>query len=278
MPHYGSDIRYFCNRCQETTADTIEVPETFWSGDNADERFTQDQVEVTCGNCFAEYMLDVQNSDGTITATAIGEPDVSVRCSNAYILGPDEYDLDLPDEPGMIILQTLADVREVLKMASREFYAGTVNRMAFIQQFAALEAYLSDTLIGQVLERPDVLARALKGIDELKRVTLPLSAIVDDPDIVKRTVSSHLRDLLYHNFAKVSSIWRVTLEFQMFPDKDVQARMFAAVPIRHDCVHRNGKDKDGKERSEVTAAFVRQVGEDMREMVRHIESEIQKIV
>lgn len=94
---------------------------------------------------------------------------------------------------------------------------------------------------------------------------------------MKRTVAGHLRDLMYHNFEKVGSIYHATLGFHLFPNSDCRKRMFKALPIRHDCVHRNGKDREGNERTEVDDTFVKQIDADMRTIVKHIEAEIAKL-
>lgn len=275
MARYGSDIEFLYPECGERVGDRIAVPETYWSGDDADERFVEDDAFVECSECDAGFDLHVQNSDGAIAVMIHGHEDVTVDASHAFMTEPDEPDyddLDVPPDPASNLIQTLVEVQQVLKLASTGFYTPTVSRMAFIQQFAGFEAYLSDTLIGQIVGKPAVLKRALTAIDELRDMKLPLVAVSEDPDIVKRTVAAHLRDLMYHNFTKIGSIWHATLGFHMFPDRDVRARMHKAVPIRHDCVHRNGKDKEGNERLEVTDSFVGQVDADMRAVVRHVET------
>lgn len=274
MARYASTITVDCPNCGERSVEPVEVPETYWAGDNADERFTQSQEDFSCPNCRQVFLMEVQNSDGTVFVTIVGHEDIDVEASDAYLTEPDLEDFPEPGEIAVSILSTLSDVRRVIDAAATSPYKATVNRMAFIQQFAALEAYLSDTLVSQVLDKPYILNAALSGIKELKDMKLSIAEVNADPDIVKRTVAGHLRDLLYHNFVKIMPIWRATVGFDLFPSSELQRRMFKAVPIRHDCVHRNGKDKDGEERTEVDDAFVSQVDHDIQSIVRHVEGEI----
>ena len=280
MARYESSIKFKCPICSEVVQADIVVPETHWIGDNADERFVEDDADVDCDHCSTGFMLHVQNGDCHIAAMVYDHEEVEVECSNAFMTMPDppDYDdLDIPENPAESLINTLVDVSHVLRAAAASFYTPTVNRMAFIQQFAALEAYLSDTLIGLVLNKPAVLATALTAIHGLRDMKLSLAEIYADPDIVKRTVAGNLRDLMYHNFEKVGSIYHATLGFHLFPDSDCRQRMFKALPIRHDCVHRNGKDKEGNERSEVNDTFVKQIDADVRAIVKHIEAEIVKL-
>lgn len=280
MVQYESSIEFRCPICSGMVQADIVVPETYWTGDNADERFVEDEADVGCDHCGSGFMLHIQNSDGHIAAMVYDHEEVKVHCSNAFMtmpLPPDYDDLGIPENPAESLISTLVDVSHVLKAAAASFYTPTVNRMAFIQQFAALEAYLSDTLIGLVLNKPAVLATALTAIHDLRDTKLSLADIHADPDIVKRTVVGNLRGLMYHNLEKVGSIYHATLGFHLFPESNCRQRMFKALPIRHDCVHRNGKDKEGNERTEVNDAFVKQIDADMRAIVKHIEAEIAKL-
>jgi hypothetical protein len=276
MAGYASDIQFTCAECDEHNIETIAVPETNWTGDNADERFAEDQEDIWCARCNEGYSLSVQNSDGRIDITNNDGRDLKVRASDAYMAEPDDDDdaWDLPSDPAVNILMTLEDVRTVLKGTPPSFHSATVLRMAFIQQFAALEAYLSDTLITEVVNKPGALQRIIVGDRELKELKLPLAEIHGNPAIVAHTAATHLRGLLYHNFKKIEIIWKLTLDFDLFPDRDIKARMMKAEPIRHDCVHRNGKDKGGNIRTEVDDTFVRRMDEDIRALVEHVEGNI----
>jgi hypothetical protein len=193
------------------------------------------------------------------------------------MMEPDYDEWDIPSDPAIMIQMTLEDVRIVLRETPSSLLSDTLLRMAFIQQFAVLEAYLSDTLITEVLNKPGALARVIEGDDDLRKMKLPLAMIHNNPGIVPHTVAIHLRDLVYHNFGKVGSIWREALDFDLFPNDDVKERMMKAGPIRHDCVHRNGVGKDGNVRTEVNDGFVEQIDKDIRAMVGYIEDQLPRV-
>ena len=275
MSRYASEIRFKCPNCKAMLEDEVPVPETYWSGDNADERFVEGDTDTECRNCNTSFDLYVQNSDGYVAVDVRGYDGVEVKASHAFMLELDEpEDWDLPSEPAIMIQMTLEDVRTVLRSTPQSFHSATVLRMALIQQFAVLEAYLSDTLIIEVLNKPGALARVIAGDEQLKKMKLPLTVVNGNPGIVAHTTATHLRGLLYHNFPKIGVVWKVALGFDLFPEDEVKERMMKAGPIRHDCVHRNGKDKNGKARDEVNDGFVRQVDTDIRAMVDYIEANL----
>lgn len=279
MPlYYASGMRFECPNCKRPNEQVVRVPETYWSGDNADERFVEDEQEVACGACGHEMMFLVQNSDGRVFVdVALPDDEVKVVASDAHLHG--QFDLfDVPGRPGSVLAETLDDVQQVLGSASLWTGQPTLFRMAFIQQFAALEAYLGDTLTGQVLNKQGALSRLVDGDRDLKKVNLPLSAALQGADFVRQTAVAHLQEsILYHNLAKVEAIWRLTLGFSLFPDAALRERLERAVPIRHDCVHRNGKKKSGGVRNEVNKHFVEQMHRDMLTLMKHVEARLEGV-
>lgn len=277
---YASFATFECPHCRVEVRDIIFVP--FSSSVDLDEHglSTEGEAKIMCGHCTKEYLLNVRNSTGKIFAKVHGYSKLPVVCSGAF--DPDELgDLGIPwdiymsdDTPSDSLVDALTDVKEVIKSEDAIFYVKPLSRMAFIQLFAALEAYLADTLTKQVLECPNTLNRALIGVKDLRAIKLTLSEIAANPDIVNMTAAKVLRGMLYHNFMKVDAIWNIALGFSLFPNDELKERVLSYEPIRHDCVHRNGRDKDGKERTEVNFEFVIQMAEDVHDILNHIEDNL----
>ncbi|SMC34095.1 hypothetical protein SAMN06272759_101636 [Novosphingobium sp. B1] len=53
--------------------------------------------------------------------------------------------------------------------------------------------------------------------------------------------------------------------------------LFAAIMLRHDCVHRNGFDKNGNELSVFTRSFVQQTADLIRALVENIERAVRQV-
>ncbi|MCO8029939.1 hypothetical protein NI454_08220 [Brevundimonas diminuta] len=271
---YATFALFRCQNCERDVHDVIFVPKSSSAARDAHGLSTQGQAEIMCGWCTTDYRLDVRNATGRVFAQIVGFPKIPVTCTGA--VHRDELDdLRLPwevkDTPAESLVDALKDIEEVIRSQDAIFYSKPLSRMALIQQFAALEAYLADTITNQVLENPEALRRALVGVDALKDIKLPLAEVAANPDIVKVTVARTLRSMLYHNFAMVDAIAKIALECSIFPSPEVKQRMFQCAPIRHDCVHRNGRDRDGKEHTHLDFDFVLRVGEDLHAMMIHIE-------
>lgn len=271
---YATFASFRCPQCNREVRDVVFVPEATSVARDAYSLSSQGLADIQCGWCTAAYRLEVRNATGRVVAQIIDFRATPVLCTGAVHREElDDFDflLEMEDTPAENLVDALKDIEEVIRSSDAMFYVKPLSRMALIQQFAALEAYLADTLAKQVLACPEALGRALRGVDSLKEIKLPLAEVAADPDIVKVTVAKALRSLLYHNFAAVDVIWKTALEGSIFPNAEVKQRMFQCLPIRHACVHRNGRDRDGREHSQIDFDFVLQVGDDVHAMMTHIE-------
>lgn len=149
-----------------------------------------------------------------------------------------------------------------------------LNRMIFSHQITAMEAYLGDTLINETLSDSAAMDRLIKNDHDLKDVKLGLAEISTTPDIVTKKVREHLRGVMYHNLKKVDALYSIALQFRILPLATDAGNLFRAIMLRHDCVHRNGYDKDGAELTVFTKEFVRRTTDVIRTFVTKIEEKV----
>jgi hypothetical protein len=148
-----------------------------------------------------------------------------------------------------------------------------INRMVFTQQISALETFLGDTIIKATMADNVILNRLLCGEKDLKGMSVTLSAIVKDREIVQTTVIRHLQALLFHKLAKVAAIYQIAFLFDIWPDKETKVALHRAIGQRHDCVHRNGKTKDGQE-LDFSTDYVKETLDTMVKFVDHISAKL----
>lgn len=239
------------------------------------DRVAAGETQIGCDGCKSVFTLLLENDNGFLSGELAGYDNVDVAADPAKLLVLDDPgydpDPDPPKNPSLHVKYTLADVRQVLESAPEFMFGDTLLRMAFIQQFAALEAYLTDTLINQVLNNAEALKRSVSNIGDLKNVTVSLKEVTDDPEIVKKKCVAILRNLVYHNLSKINEVYKSALNIEIFPWDSVKVRMNKAVSIRHDCVHRNGRDMEGNEVRGLDKEFVYLVDNDILDMISHID-------
>lgn len=116
--------------------------------------------------------------------------------------------------------------------------------------------------------------RLLTEDKELKATSVPLSAAARYPQIVRDTVSAHLQGILQHNLAKVAVLYRIAPGVDVWPDEPTKTKLLVAIHQRHDCVHRNGRTKDGATLDVFTTAYVSDVLDTIVAFAKHIEQQL----
>jgi hypothetical protein len=136
----------------------------------------------------------------------------------------------------------------------------------------ALEAYLADTLIKAVLADTSVMTRLLTKDSELAKESFSLAEIAANPDLAKTRVSEYLRSIPYHNLPRVDFLYATALGIRILSLRRDKDRLFKTIMLRHDCVHRNGRDRDGK----ALRVFTKEYVQDTSDLIKDLVVEIQK--
>lgn len=120
-------------------------------------------------------------------------------------------------------------------------------KMTYVHTITLMEAYLSDTLIDNS-EKDAFLQKSVEGNTDLKNQTFPMNEIYKRFANVKQALKGVLLGVIYHDLGKVIKLYQAHLGVLLFEDKDGKdpnRMLFGAVKMRHNFVHRNGKDKNG---------------------------------
>jgi hypothetical protein len=179
-----------------------------------------------------------------------------------------------PDDPFTVFTNSYHGSSDLLAQSGSIDGGHLVNRLVFSHQVTALEAYLGDTLKNEVMRDRLAMQRLIDNDLDLKARKFSLAEIAQDPKLIDRIVREHLCGIMYHNLPKVDVLYRIALEFgilSLAADKD---SLFTAVHLRHDCVHRNGSDKDGNELKVFTKTFVQETADSIKDLVQRIEQSV----
>ena len=179
--------------------------------------------------------------------------------------GP-EYDdewleLPPPDNPFAQFQTSYRESTDLLARSGSDAGNRLVNRLVFSQQVTALEAYLGDTLKNEVLRDLTAMQRLLEADEDLKKEKVTLLEVFKDSGFVQKKVRDHLRRMIYHNLAKVDALYKIALGIGILDLATDRKSMFDAVLLRHDCVHRNGADDEGRPREVFSKVFVQQTAD-----------------
>lgn len=238
---------------------------------------SEDQTEVECSECGEEFPAYVYNSAGSCQITLDDYPGTSVQADIAFFSAPDDddwLDYEISDDPHVVFMDSYHQTGEIL--ADHGGVEGThlINRMVFAQQVSALEAYLGDTLIRAVQQKPAARSGLLKADKDLNNEKFTLAEIADNPDLISDKMTGYLRKILYHNLPKVDFLYRSALGIRLLSDEGVNTKLMQAIHYRHDCVHRNGIDSEGRRLDVFTKSYVQEVADLMLGLVNRIENEL----
>jgi len=141
-------------------------------------------------------------------------------------------------------------------------------RLLYVNVITALETYLSDKFISSVNVDEKVLRKFVETTPEFKKQNLPLSEVFSARENISSSVQEHLLEVVWHRLDKVQPMFRDTLGIRL--PSDVK-ELHRAIIVRHDCVHRNGKTKDGEERV-LNESHVKDLLSEASKLVTWIES------
>jgi hypothetical protein len=256
--------RFICPTCGKFSQSEVPVPEPNWgASDKVSEWTAEDETEIECRKCHTTYAAHASNGSSGCHITLDEYPDTEVDADSAFRSGDDGDDDDWvpdyepPEDPYRIFTASLHQAIDLLRSHGGD---GThlINRMVFAHSIGALEAFLGDTFINEVMGDESKKKKLLQFDRDLAEEKFTLAQILADSDLVNKRTRGHLRSLMYHNIAKVQMLYRNVLGLDIFKllgdDKDA---LFKAVEYRHDCVHRNGFDKDGDKLEVFTKEYVR---------------------
>lgn len=137
----------------------------------------------------------------------------------------------------------LETIKALLDVSTTPDLAAQMYRLLFANTIAALETYLCDTFLNQILDDEDLLAKFVQTNPDFAKETVPCSQVLSAAEAIKEKVKSYLLDVVWHNMAKVQAMFASALEIRFGKHLGPIAK---AIPTRHDIVHRNGKSKDGE--------------------------------
>lgn len=288
LGYVPTNIRFKCPECTTDVEIEVMVPEVDYSVDRLSDSLSEDDIDFECPHCDASFNGHVQNSPSHCAVEILGHPSVPVDADDALFPAPDRssddeqwLNLETAPQPYTVFLDAYHHLGEILA----EYGEGgsgrltnsvkVINRMVFASAIGAMEAYLGDLLANSVFSSKAALKKLLDGDDVLKDGKVRLSEILVTPDVVERRTREYLAGLLYHNLAKIAALYKIALDVDILPDKSHRERMMRTVAVRHDVVHRNGRDKAGQE-VDVTTAMVQLMLEDVMKFVLHVDEAVRE--
>lgn len=141
-------------------------------------------------------------------------------------------------------------------------------RILYANIISSMEAYLSDRLIQKVLSSEENKRKFVENFKDFENIKISIADIYKNTENIELRIKKTLREIIYHHLPRVKNIYKSTLDI----DLGNISELMECISIRHDIVHRNGKDKDGNLQNINKEDIVR-LASIVSDFIRNIESQ-----
>ena len=248
----GLLVNFACpnRRCLNILEYHVEDAVFDFSTDRHSDGIGHAETTVVCDECQDEYEVVVLATGAGKEVTIKGFPHITVEfVDNTFEQEYDDFLADYkPEDPygvynaTVIELDNLQHGSTIVPTAKRAF-----NKMISLQHIIAVEAYLSDRLI-KIVSNDNAKLLALVGATATLRDNQPkLIEIAKDPNYVATATKNYLQRFSFHDLASVAGFYKAVLKINLFENEEHEKEMLDIIKMRHDLVHRSGRDNDGKD-------------------------------
>ncbi|WP_080602595.1 HEPN/Toprim-associated domain-containing protein [Aeromonas hydrophila] len=146
-----------------------------------------------------------------------------------------------------------------------------LQRMIFSSVITTMEAYLSDTMKKNVLNRHAIKRRFVGSLDKFIKNKIQASTVFSFMDSLDQKITEEIDSISFHNVDVVTGLYKNVLLCKFPEDKVSDLKKY--VELRHDIVHRNGKSKDGTV-TNISKKDIEELINLVSDVVSHIDKQI----
>jgi hypothetical protein len=256
-----SNVYFVCPVCEKPVQQEVEVPEPNYAGEKSSDMVSEGEVELHCESCDTYFDGDVWAGPAHCDIDLREYSETSVSCDPpSYDRPPEDWfdDWQIPDDPTAVFKLNASELKTLIDAHAKADGSSLMNRMIFAQIFSFMEAFLCDSLVSAFRRHPDRLADFAAKDGSISQTEFKAADILRDPDYVRKAVEHSLKSRIYHQFgsakadkngkAKLEGVplwYAIAFGFTLSPSEDDLDKLRKYASLRHDCVHRNGKTKEG---------------------------------
>ncbi len=188
----------------------------------------------------------------------------------------DNYDQYLLDDIAEItdyysnFISAIRNIEMLLQIDVDSEAYNCLTRLLYVNVITALETYLSDAFINIVLNNQELMRRFIETNPSFQDEKISISDIYKTVEMIEKKARTFLIELIWHRLDRIKPMYEKTLGIKFPSDLGT---IFRSIQIRHDIVHRNGKNRDGKEVF-ITKEEVENLIEKVKHFVQHIDNQL----
>lgn len=262
-------LKFNCPYCgEENETDALYIPSPDLTSETHHDSINSEDYEHQCHNCDHLFNICLYNGiyggDGEISDVDGIIVDEEFPEEDHYL---ESYSSTYFNDNVQETIKTLEKI-ENLDPASRSL----LYRTLYANVISSMEAYLSDRLIQKIRSDENIKRKFVETYEPYKESKFSISEIFKKIESIDSYISKSLRDIIYHKLHIVRAIYKNTLDV----DLGEIGELMKCVNIRHDIVHRNGKDRNGELR-DITKSDVEEVAAKVSELIDNIERQFMPV-
>jgi len=278
-----ADASFNCPVCKHDVDGSVELPVVYDNGN-----IEHLPVCMVCADCDTSFDGWVRTDWHSCEIELDDYPDIEVKADPVQGTNHDNYDdgyyewLAEQEYQSRSVYsafcQTIGEVKELTAHMLFDKRSQMLARMLLAQSITALEVFLADTLIVTVTNNKDAQRRLLTS----KRLGIGSAQIkivdtIDIENFAKDKLLEHLRGVSFHNLQKVKKLFEVGLKIDILPEGEPRESIMQAIKMRHDCVHRNGMDRETNEVHQIDAIWLLSLSELLLGMVTSVDEKVNNV-
>lgn len=212
----------------------MAVPSPDFSAETSHDSTNSEEYTHCCPECGEEFRIDLYTSfyDG------YGEIDIE---DETYVSVEEEFEGEDYDY-SFAVNENLAQTKEALEEVDilKPDNKAIILRVLYANAISCMEGYLYSKLASWVLSSDEKKRLFVERFYDFQQMKIPLSDCFKAVETIETRIQTGLKDVIWHNLDRVSKIYK-----SVGVDIGETEDLLKCVDIRHDIVHRNGKDKEG---------------------------------
>lgn len=259
------NLKFACPNCGNTVEDFVGVPAPDLMAETHHDSINSDSEEIVCEHCGHELTVVLHTGYYGGYGEIEGVEDGSIEVEEHFPEEDDEFYEQQLYEATHTEIERALDSIEGLNDDVKQF----LFRLLYANVITSMETFLGDTLKREVLQDEVSLRKFVETYKPFKDISMNLSDLYAKKESMPGFVKTTLRELLYHDLRKIKPIYRDALGIDL---GDV-SELYKAVLVRHDLVHRNGKNHEGVEHT-ITEDMVRELQTKVKALMESVNNQL----
>ncbi len=228
-------LRFKCPTCStDNETDAMGVPSPDFTAETSHDSTNSEEYFHYCPECGEEFRIDLYTSFYDGYGEINIDNDVNLFVEEEF----EEEDYDYTPDVNEYLAQTKNALEEIGSLSQEN--QDILLRVLYANAISCMEGYLYSRLLSWVLSSDKNKRFFVEHFYDSQQQKIALSECYKVIDGIDSRIKNLLKDVIWHNLDRVSKIYKsVGVDIGEIED------LLKCVDIRHDIVHRNGKDKEG---------------------------------